>query len=295
MIKTTLNAHPITIFFLLRRWWFAFTTPIVRMLLQYIISKKAQKILLSEVVLLIIAIVLSVVSWLFTKVTVINGDVTIRKGFFLKRCTTIDKKQIFGVSIHKNFFYWVIGCVRCVFHTTSEDNNCCKIYLKKADVGRVTGVISSKIKTETLKRQNKLKRFLSLPVSLLLSIILIFSIRVLFFGSFTGIKLYLIITLFILTCSYGIGCYCDYKLGRLCAGECIFAKRAFMLGIKSIICNKNKLGIIKFSQNPLDRRHKTCKIKITLFGESGENIKIKHIEYDAAKEYMKTLLNKLDA
>ncbi|MBR3968640.1 MAG: PH domain-containing protein [Clostridia bacterium] len=290
MIKTTLNAHPITIFFLLRRWWFAFTTPIVRMLLQYIISKKAQRVLLSEVVLLVIAVVLSVVSWLFTKVMVTGDSVTIKKGIFLKRCITIDIEQIFGVTIHKNFFYWLLGCVRCVFHTTAEDNNSCKMYLKKGDIEKLNGVIGDNTKPDSLKRQNKLKRFLSIPVILLLSIILVFSIRVLFFGAFAGIEKYITIALCLLACFYGIGRYCDYRLGRLCIGECIYANSAFMLGTKSIYCNKNKLGIIKLSQNPLDCRHNTCKIKITSYGESGQNIKIKHIECDSAKKCIKTLL-----
>ena len=109
------RSHPITLFYLLRSWWFVFTAPIVRIVLQRIISSRAQPILLSEAVLLLFATIISTIGWFSTEIIVTDGHITIKRGVFVKRRVFIGEIGLWGVSIVQNPIYHALGCARCGF------------------------------------------------------------------------------------------------------------------------------------------------------------------------------------
>ncbi len=285
-MNKTFVAHPITILYQLRAWWIVFTAPIVRRILQLVLSREVQKILLSEIVALALAFVMSIIGWLSTRVAVYSECIVIKKGIFLKTRTTIDFSRLLGISTDKNLFYAIVGCARCRFNTVSEKDKKCEVKLKTTDARHIYDIVYGEISCLPIKRQKRIKRFLFIPTFLLI---------VCLFVAFTRLALkqtdfYGFCALLILILYYISTCYYDYKKGKLILGERVFARRVSMRGSKTFRCLKNDIGVMKIIQTPIDRYQNTCKIKVILLGENGDNIKIRHLKYENAIHQIKTAL-----
>ena len=280
MIKT----HPITIFFLLRSWWFVFTAPIIRILLEYIISKQAQRILLSEVVLLVVAVLMSVIGWKSICILAMKDILTINKGVLLKRSVSIKIDNLLSISTKQNLFYFVIGCLRCRFCTSFTNDKDCRLNLKTKDFYKVLNKKNINTSFLPIKRQKDLKRYLFVPFLLISAIILVILIRTSFFGLVKKYEIVFFTALGIGAIVYAWFCYYDYKRGELCLGEQLFVAAKELFGFKTIYCSKKAVEIIKLSQTPADRRYKTCKVKIKPMGAHGNGARIIHMEYKSVIE-----------
>lgn len=291
MNKKVFNAHPITAVFLLRSWWFVFTAPLVRITLQYFISKQAQKILLSEAVLLVLALIVSLIGWLSAKIVTHGNTLTIKKGVFVKTSVTINRSKLFGVSAKANLLFCAIGAVKCSFKTNAESNKNCKIILKGKDFRKIGKSLNLMSDFPFVKRQKNAKRYFATPISLFFATIVGFCIGSILKEQIIVFNFSVMVFLWLFILFYGVLYYYDYKKGKLCIGKTIYAKTRSFFGIKTFCCNKGKVGIIKITQNPFDCRWHSCKIKITLLGEGGDAVGIKYIDYKSATEQIKTVFN----
>lgn len=289
MSKNEFMAHPITVFYLLRSWWIAFTAPIVRMTLQYVISKEAQKILLSEIVLLMVVCVISVIGWISTKIIIYDNRLIIKRGIFIKSQTIINFSKIIDISVSKNLFYVMMRCERCCFNTVSEKKS--KIYLTASVAKRVFDAVYDKTKLYEIKRQKEIKRYFMLPISLLLVEIVVLFLQTTFVWKLSRQQVIIYIILFLLIIDLLLIRYFDYKYGMFCCDKNVFVKTVSLFNVKKLHCCKSNVGFIKISQNPFDRRHKTCKINVTMSGEGGATIKIKYIMFENIVEKIKEELN----
>lgn len=283
------RAHPITIILLLKSWWFVFTAPFARVIIQRLFSKDVQKVLLSEAVLLLLAIGLSIIGWLRTQIVVSDGGLKIKRGVLLKSYVNIDFLRISSVSVDVNLFYALIGCVKCKINTYAEDNSSCKIHLKTKDVLAIYKLIYNNTCDLPIKRQNALKRYISVPFWLVIVTLGTFLAQILFLNQTIILNWYMVLILCVLALFYGLTCFYDYKKGRLYIENQVFVITTKLFNFKTFCCNKTEVGIIKIIQNPIDRRYKTCKIKFMTVGESRESVKIKHIEHDIAQERIKNI------
>ncbi|MBR5473700.1 MAG: PH domain-containing protein [Clostridia bacterium] len=282
-------AHPITVFLLLKSWWFVFTAPFARVAIQRLLSKDVQKILLSESVLLLLAVVLSIIGWICTKIVILEDGLKFKRGILLKSNINIDFSHISSVSVNINPFYALIGCAKYKFNTKAKDNTHCEICLKIKDASSICDAVYKDTNSLSVKRERRLRRYLSVPFWIVLIILGVFWAQILFLGKTIFLKWYAALILCGLTTFYGLLCLYDYKTGKLYIGNVVFVKTARIFGFKKFCCNKTEVGIIKITQNPIDLRYNTCKIKFMTVGESKQSIKIKHIEHTFAAERIKNV------
>ncbi len=271
-------------FYLLRSYWLVFTAPIVRVIVQYVITKDAKLILPLEFVMLSLAVIAAIIRWLSISITLTPENLIIKKGVLIRTFTTIDKSQVFAISGSQSLFSAIIGCERCNISTVAEHNKKMILKLKKRDFKIICNVFCDKDERLQLKRQENPKRFMTLPLVFLIAIITLVSIYVLSFRQIGSLELLAIIVLIALDLYYAGFCYYNYKNGKLYLGRCVSASSTQVFSVVKFHCNN--VGVIKITQNPFDRRFGTCKIKFTAFGESGESVKVKHLQHKTALEQL---------
>ncbi len=140
-------------------------------------------------------------------------------------------------------------------------------------------MISVKDEFTTPKRYPRaLFRFLYIPTLFLLCIILIGIALSALFPYFDRLVLFLTLVLLGIDVYYATVCYRNYKYGGLSLGDCVLAAGSEGFIIRELYCNKNKIGVIKITQTPADRKYKTCKVKITVRSENADSVKVKNLD-----------------
>lgn len=131
-----------------------------------------------------------------------------------------------------------------------------------------------------------LNRFLYIPAIFALLIMAAGAVLALMFPYFDRLVLFLMLTALGIDLYYASVCYHNYKYGKLCVGRHLLASGSAGFTIRELYCSKNKIGVIKITQTPADRRFKTCKIKLTVRSENADSVKVKNIDIKAVKEYI---------
>ena len=132
------------------------------------------------------------------------------------------------------------------------------------------------------KSLKTLKRFAYIPVLLGAGTITIGIVLILLLPYFDRLILFLTAVLLVIDLYYASICWHNYKFGALCLEENIFASGSTGFTVREMYCNKNKTGLIKLSQTPADRRHKTCKLKLTVRSEGADSVKVKNLDLKIA-------------
>lgn len=128
-----------------------------------------------------------------------------------------------------------------------------------------------------------LNRFLYIPAILALLIMGVGATLALIFPYFDRFILFLSIVAIGIDLYYASVCYHNYKYGKLCLGEFLLASGSVGFTVRELYCDKHKIGVIKISQTPADRRFKTCKVRLTVRSESADSVRIKNINIKTAK------------
>ncbi len=277
----------------MRSYWFVFATPIIRVTIQYVFWKKAQYLVPLEVVALICVICVAIVGWLFTKIVLDSDKLIIKKGVFVKRKENICFKKVFGVSVKRNIADIIFGCVSCCVNTESEKNNKenYDIKLSVSDANQLCREVYGISNELSVERHKSLRRFLTIPLLLVVTVATFILIKIAFFGGFDYYELIFAVFSLGLSFYYGGVCYYNYKCSGICLGDKVFAIGSIGLLPKTFCCCKSKIGIIKITQTPTDRHFATCKIKIKVRGESGDSIKIKNIDLKNVVGYINQEFN----
>lgn len=129
-----------------------------------------------------------------------------------------------------------------------------------------------------------LNRFLYIPAIIALLIIGAGIISVLIFPYFDRLILFLTIVLLCADAYYASVCFHNYKHGKLCLGDFLLASGSTGFTIRELYCEKNKIGVIKISQTPADKRFKTCKVKLTVRSENANSVRVRNIDLKTARE-----------
>ena len=93
--------------------------------------------------------------------------------------------------------------------------------------------------------------------------------------------------LMLLTVYYGNICYRNYKSGKLCFGERVFASGSTGLSVRELYCEKEKIGEIKIIQTPADRAYNTCKAEIIIRSESADKVRVRNLDFGATVSAVK--------
>ncbi len=129
-----------------------------------------------------------------------------------------------------------------------------------------------------------LKRILFIPMLLFSSLIISLAVLSLLFSQFDRLIWFFAFIILCFNLYYVSVCYYDYKHSLICFSDIIIASSSKKLSVQELCCNKNKVGIIKISQTPADRRYKTCKIKITVRSESANSARVKFVDLKSVTE-----------
>lgn len=136
-----------------------------------------------------------------------------------------------------------------------------------------------------------LNRFLYIPAIFALLIMGAGAVVVLIFPYFDRLVLFLTLTALGIDLYYASICYHNYKYGKLCIGRHLLASGSVVFTIRELYCSKNKIGVIKITQTPADRRLKTCKVKLTVRSESADSVRVKNIDIKSTKALLKQAFN----
>lgn len=136
-----------------------------------------------------------------------------------------------------------------------------------------------------------LNRFLYIPAIVALLIICAGIIGALVFPYFDRLILFLAIVLLGMDAYYASVCYHNYKYGKLCLGNFLLAAGSIGFTVRELYCEKNKVGVIKISQTPADKRFKTCKVKLTVRSENADSVRIRNIDLKTVKEILNNTFN----
>ena len=97
------------------------------------------------------------------------------------------------------------------------------------------------------------------------------------------------VLLAILLYSLMLGKY-DYKHGQVTFSKnFLFAHAVKGLAVSKMFIKSDRIGVIKLTRFPSDRKKNTCNLKIVERSRAAESIKVRQIDYEKAKEYLKVL------
>ncbi len=111
------KAHPLMIFRFIKPLIFVAVIPLVRALIQYIVSGSVSGLLGIESVLLFLITFVAVAQWRAISVTVFNERITVARGIFLKTKAEIDFKKLSSVSFKENPLDKISGAVTVCIDT----------------------------------------------------------------------------------------------------------------------------------------------------------------------------------
>lgn len=126
--------------------------------------------------------------------------------------------------------------------------------------------------------RRNLNRFLYIPTLLAVIAAATGMAAVSLFPYFDRLILFLTAVLLGIDAYYASICYYNYKHSMLCLGKYILASGSIGFTVRELYCDKNKIGVIKISQTPADRKFKTCKVKLTIRSENADSVRVKNID-----------------
>lgn len=123
-----------------------------------------------------------------------------------------------------------------------------------------------------------LNRFLYIPTIILMVVIATGLCLGVLFPYFESLILFLAVVAIVADLYYANVCYRNYKHGNLCFEDCIFASGSAGFKIRELYCEKNRIGVIKVTQTPADRKFGTCKVKLTVRSENADSVRVKNLK-----------------
>lgn len=141
------------------------------------------------------------------------------------------------------------------------------------------------------RSRRMIRRFYSIPVILAMLTVGLGAVAVIIFPYFDRLILFLTLLLLIMVSYYAGLCGYNYKFGKLSLGKNLCARGTNGLNTREMYCPRERIGIIKITQNPIDRRWNTCKVKLTVRSESADHVKVKHLDHAAVRENLADCFN----
>lgn len=151
----------------------------------------------------------------------------------------------------------------------------------KAYFGYISDDNAVLIPNHDIKTHNRFLFISTLIFVFTIPMAVIFFIR---FEHLGGFILLLTVTILCGNLYYASICYHNYKNTKILLSDVVVLSGSMGFKIKELYCAKEKVGIIKISQTPADRRFKTCKIKLIVRSQSADAIKVKILDKKSVLE-----------
>lgn len=136
-----------------------------------------------------------------------------------------------------------------------------------------------------------LNRFLYVPTLVALAIIGAGATLMVLFPYFDRFMLFLTVVALCVDAYYASVCYHGYRHGELRVADFVLACGSVGFTVRELYCEKNKIGVIKISQTPADRKFNSCKVKLTVRSENADSVRVKNLDAKSVKEAINKQFN----
>lgn len=218
-----------------------------------------------------------------------DEQMEIRSGFFVRKHTVFKKKSVNDVLMEQTplmrLFHTFSLCVSVAGYGDAKKERAIAVpcgqkrQIKTLMKAYFPDLCVYKTCLKAPRNYRNGRRFLFVPTLLSVLVVLSAIIEGLMFPAFISLVLFLNSIFLIVIVYYGNLCLKDYRTARISFGENIFAASSVGLSRREMYCKREKIGVIKISRTPADRKYNTCKIKLFVCSESSDSIRIKNIDY----------------
>ncbi len=141
------------------------------------------------------------------------------------------------------------------------------------------------------EKRNSLFRLLAIPFYWLVVVLIVYPILISIFVPFADLVAFLTAICVGIICYRFYLCFYNYKNGKMLFGDVVYA--CYSKGIKTrrMYCDAKKIGMITITEYPIDRKLKTCKVKIRMRSESSDYMSVKCISAEKIKKQIAKIYN----
>lgn len=229
------------------------------------------------------------------KIEVLSGFITRKKTYFMK--SAVNNIKIEQRPLMRLLKLYSLGVSVAGFDNSRKEAAAVVPCGKKKQIEKYSHEIFGfkQAKSQGIRPEHSLamrNRFLFKPLAYSGIIIGIAVAAVMIFSYFDRLMLFFMSVGLLATLYYADLCIYNYNNSLLKVEDNIVeAKGIKGFSTKEIRCKNVKVGEIKLIRYPWDKRHNTCKVKITVHSESADKIRLLHLDYNAVK---KTLFEAFD-
>ena len=142
-----------------------------------------------------------------------------------------------------------------------------------------------------VQSRTSLRRFFFVPTMAFISVLSVGITLSLVFEHFGAFILFLMAVAAAVVVYYASICYRDYRDSKLSLGKRVMASGSTGFIIRELYCDKNNIGIIKIIQTPADKKHNTCKVRLTVRSENADSVRVKNLDLSTVKQKIKETFN----
>lgn len=233
-------------------------------------------------------------NYLGFSLSVDDEKMEIRSGLFVKRHSVFKKHSINNICVEQTpimrLFHVFSLCVSVAGYGDGKNERAIIIPCgSNRDIENMLSVYFPNFKTHgnSLKAPGNYqngRRFLFVPTLLAVLVVATAIIEGLLFPEFISLVLFINSILMALVVYYGNICLKDFRAARISFGNNIFASSSVGISRRRIYVEKEKIGVIKITRTPADRKYNTCKVKLIVRSEGADSIRVKNIGYRSVCE-----------
>ncbi len=215
----------------------------------------------------------------------------IANGLITRRTITFKTKTVNSVLIEQTplmrFFKRYLVRVSVGGYGDNRGNKAVVVpSAKKAEVNDLFCVLFPNVETSKRLIRPKLSsrhRFYFIPTIFLIISVAAYFVFSKLFPVFKALLAFaFIISVVILIYYYNLAAY-NVKNSVISVSRILYAKYTRWSATREMYCEADRVGVIRITQWPADRKYGTCNIRLTVRSENAESITVKHINYNEIK------------
>ncbi len=141
----------------------------------------------------------------------------------------------------------------------------------------------------TGEKIHSLFRLLAIPFYWFAAVMVAYPIFAHIFSPFSDLVGFLTAVTVGIICYRFFLCFYNYRRGEVRFGRVVYARQSKGVKTRQMYCDAEKIGMITLTEYPLDRREKTCKLKITMRSESSDYMTVKCLSVQKVKRQIAEL------
>ena len=228
-------------------------------------------------------------NYLGFSLSVDDEKMEIRSGLFVKRQSVFKKHSINNICVEQTpimrLFHVFSLCVSVAGYGDGKNEraiiipcgnnedikNMLSVYFPKFEI------VGNSLKAPGNYRNGR--RFLFVPALLSVFVVASAIVEGFVFPEFISLVLFINSILMAVVIYYGNVCLKDLHTARISFGNNVFASSSVGISRRRIYVEKEKIGVIKITLTPADRKFNTCKVKLIVRSEGADKIRVKNIGY----------------